>query len=305
LKLPVVTISTDSVTLPVAPAGDAVLAKDVKRGNPDWPEKNWIRFNDYGIGLLLQGDLRGASTIFAKVAEMATDKPDGPLNLARTKVQEGDLPAAKAALAEAEKRKPGWPKTAFFRAIVSKEEGRVDDAMADLALVEKKFSKDRNVLNQMARLLYVAGKYADALPYIDRVLDIDGEDLTAHYNAMLCLKGLGRTEEAAAEEKWYRYFKEDEQARSLAVAFRQKNPIANRESLPVHVHDEPVPPKAGIPVWMGEIGPKGYIYKGTPVEGEKMLADDRPMGAPRPFAKPKAPEKTADRPLPARVEPKG
>ena len=297
-KLPVVMISSDSVTLPVASASgsasDAVLAKDVKRGNPDWPEKNWIRFNDYGIGLLLQGDLKGASTIFTKVAEMAKDKPDGPLNLARAKVQEGDLPAAKAALAEAEKRKPAWAKTAFFRAIVSKEEGRVDDAFADLALVEKKFPKDRTVLNQIARLNYVAGKYAAALPFIDRVLDIDGEDLTAHYNAMLCLKALGRSEEAAAEEKWYRYFKDDEQARSLAVAFRQKNPIANRESLPVHIHDDPFPPKAELPAWIGEIGPKGYHYKGTPVEGEKILSDDRPTGAPRPFARPAPPQKTAD-----------
>jgi tetratricopeptide (TPR) repeat protein len=300
LTLPVVTITADSVTLPVAsasaPAADAVLARDVQRGNPDWPEKSWIRFNDYGIGLLLQGDLKGASAIFANVTEMAADKPDGPLNLARAKVQEGDLPGAKAALAEAERRKPGWAKTAFFRAIVSKEEGRVDDAMADLQLVEKKFPKDRNVLNQMARLLYVEGKYADALPFIDRVLDIDGEDLTAHYNAMLCLKAVGRTQEAAAEEKWYRYFKDDEQARSLAVAFRQKNPIANRESQPVHVHDDPFPPRAEVPAWMAEIGPKGYAYKGTPVAGERMLADDRPQGALRPFAKPKAPEKTAHRP---------
>jgi len=298
LKLPVVTITADSVTLPVAPAADTFLAKDVRRGNPDWPERSWIRYNDYGIGLLLQGDLKGASAIFAKVAEMAKDKPDGPLNLARAKVQEGDLPAAKAALAEAEKRKPGWPKTAFFRAVVSKEEGRVEDAFSDLALVEKKYPKDRTVLNQIARLNYVAGKYAEALPYIDRVLDIDGEDLTAHYNAMLCLKALGRSQEAAAEEKWYRYFKDDEQARSLAVAFRQKNPIANRESQPVHVHDDPFPPRAEVPAWISEIGPKGYAYRGTPVAGEKMLADDRPQGAPRPFAKPKAPEKAADVPDP-------
>ena len=302
LKLPVIQICSDSVTLPVSPSPDGTLAKDIKRGNPDWPEKSWIRWNDYGIGLLLQGDLRGASTVFAKVAELAKDKPDGPLNLARAKVQEGDLPAAKAALAEAEKRRPGWAKTAFFRAIVSKEEGRVEDAFSDLFLVEKKFPKDRNVLNQIARLNYVAGKYAEALPYIDRVLDIDGEDLTAHYNAMLCLKALGRTQEAAAEEKWYRYFKDDEQARSLAVAYRQKNPIANRESLPVHVHDDPFPPKAEIPRWIGEIGGKGYTYLQVPVEGEKMLADDRPQGAPRPFAKPKtqekAPEKAADLPEP-------
>lgn len=294
--LPVTVISSDEVTLPLAPSPGAVLSKEAKRGNPDWPERPWIRWNDYGIGLLLQGDLTGASAAFRQVAAMAPDKPDGPLNLARAKVQEGDLPAAKAALAEAEKRRPGWAKAAFFRAVVSKEEGRVDDALADLGRVLEKYPKDRNVLNQQARLLYVAGRYAEALPYIDRVLAIDGEDLTAHYNAMLCLKALGRRDEASREEAWYRYFKDDEQARSMAASFRQKNPLANRESQPVHVHDDPEPPKAGSPAWLAEIGPKGYVYRGAAPPGELVLKDDRPTGAARPLARPQEPAQKASGP---------
>ncbi len=286
--LPVTVITSDAVTLPVAPAPDGVLAADVKRGNPDWPEKGWIRWNDYGIGLLLQGDLKEAGRAFSEVARLAPDKPDGPLNLARVKVQEGDLPAAKATLAESERRKPGWPKTAFFRALVSKEEGRVDDALADLALVEAKYPKDRTVLNQRARLLYVAGRYEEALPFLDRVLAIDGEDLTAHYNAMLCLKALGRADEAAAEERWYRYHKEDEAARSILADVRRADPLLNRESQPIHVHDDPAPAKAPAPPWIAEIGPKGYAYKGAAPPGEMVLKDDRPQGAPRPFARPAA-----------------
>ena len=292
-EIPVTRISADSVTLPVAPAPAATLAAGVKRGNPDWPEKQWIRWNDYGIGLLLQGDLRGASTAFRKVAELAADKPDGPVNLARCKVQEGDLPAAKAALAEAEKRRPGWGKTQYFRSLVSKEEGRLDDALADLDRVLAKFPKDRVVLNQKARVLYLAGKYAEALPPIDAVLAIDGEDLAAHYNAMLCLKALGRSEEAAAEEKWYRFFKDDESARALLADYRIAHPLENRESLPVHVHDDAQPAKAEPPAWLAEIGPKGYAYKGYAPKGEMVLKDDRPQGAPRPFARPVPPSKQA------------
>ncbi|MFI5197228.1 MAG: multiheme c-type cytochrome [Thermoanaerobaculia bacterium] len=289
-ELPVTKISSDSVTLPVAPAPEGALAKDVKRGNPDWPERQWIRWNDYGIGLFLQGDLKGASYAFSRVAEVAVDKPDGPLNLARAKLQEGDLPAAKAALAESEKRRPNWGKTQVFRSLVSKEEGRLDDALADLDRVLVKFPKDRYVLNQEARVLYLAGRYADALPFIDRVLAIDGEDLAAHYNAMLCLKALGRAEEAAAEEKWYRFFKDDESARAVLADYRRAHPYDNRESLPVHVHDEPTPPKAEPPPWIAEIGPNGYVYKGAIPPNEMVLHDDRPAGAPRPFARPEAPK---------------
>jgi hypothetical protein len=290
VELPVTKISSDSVTLPVAPAPDGTLAKDVKRGNPDWPERQWIRWNDYGIGLFLQGDLKGASYAFSRVAELAADKPDGPLNLARAKLQEGDLPAAKAALAESEKRRPNWGKTQVFRSLVSKEEGRLDDALADLDRVLVKFPKDRFVLNQKARVLYLAGRYADALPFIDRVLAIDGEDLAAHYNAMLCLKALGRAEEAAAEEKWYRFFKDDESSRAVLADYRRTHAFDNRESLPIHVHDEPMPARADEPPWIAEIGPKGYAYKGAVPPNEMVLHDDRPAGAPRPFARPEAPK---------------
>jgi Cytochrome c554 and c-prime len=289
-EIPVTRISADSVTLPVAPAEAATLAADVKRGNPDWPERQWIRWNDFGIGLFLQGDLKAASWSFQKVADLAADKPDGPLNLARCKLQEGDLPAAKVALAESERRRPGWGKTQIFRALVSKEEGRLDDALADLDRVLVKFPKDRFVLNQKARVLYLAGRYADSLPFIDRVLGIDGEDLAAHYNAMLCLKALGRMEEAALEEKWYRFFKDDESARALLADYRIAHPYDNRESLPVHVHDESVPAKAEEPSWIAEIGPKGYAYKGAAPKNEMVLKDDRPMGATRPFARPETPK---------------
>jgi tetratricopeptide (TPR) repeat protein len=292
-EIPVTRISSDSVRLPVSPAPAATLAADVKRGNPDWPEKQWVRWNDYGIGLLLQGDLRGASGAFRKVAELAPDKPDGPLNLARCKVQEGDLPAAKAALAESEKRRPGWGKTQYFRSLVSKEEGRLDDALADLDRVLAKFPKDRVVLNQKARVLYLAGRYAEALPSIDRVLAIDGEDLAAHYNAMLCLRALGRAEEAAAEEKWYRYHKDDESARAVLAEYRIAHPHDNRESLPVHVHDDAQPAPAELPEWLAQIGPKGYAYKAYAPKGEMVLRDDRPRGAVRPFARPEPPSRQA------------
>ncbi|MGA7992201.1 MAG: multiheme c-type cytochrome [Thermoanaerobaculia bacterium] len=307
-ELPTTRISTDSVTLPVLgnPNGaspddgasptrvaPALARLPAIRGNPDFPDRQWVRWNDYGIGLLLQGDLKGASAAFRMVADLAREMPDGPLNLARCKVQEGDLPAAKAALAESERRRPGWGKTQFFRSLVSKEEGRLEDALADLDRVLAKFPKDRTVLNQKARVLYLAGRYADALPSIDAVLVIDGEDLAAHYNAMLCLKALGRAEEAAAEEQWYRYHKDDESARALLAEYRIAHPYDNRESLPVHVHGEATPAQADPPAWLAEIGRNGYAYKGYAPKGEMVLKDDRPRGAARPFARPGPPARQA------------
>ena len=141
-------------------------------------------------------------------------------------------------------------------------------------------------MEETARNLYLSGRYEEALPLIDLVLAIDGEDLAAHYNAMLCLKALGRSGEAATEAVWYRYYKDDESARSVTADFRREHPYDNRESLPIHVHDEPRPAPAAPAPWIAGIGPKGYVYKGAAPVGELVLHDDRPKGAPRPFAKP-------------------
>jgi tetratricopeptide (TPR) repeat protein len=276
--LPVDVISKDTVALPV---GNAPPPPEPARANTDKP---WLRWNDYGIGLFLQGDLKGAEAAWEKTQELAPDKPDGPLNRARALIQEGNLADAESALNEAERRRPGWPKTAFFRATLEKERGQLDEALADMGRVTDKFPKDRVCWNQVARLLFLQGRYEDALRAIDKVYAIDPEDLSAHYNAMLCFKALGRKKEGAVEERWYKYHKDDETAAALMASFRRDHPFANRESLPIHVHDEASPVAAHPPSWIGEIGPKGYAYQGKAPAAEQVLHDDRPPAVVPPLA---------------------
>ncbi|HET9795145.1 MAG TPA: tetratricopeptide repeat protein, partial [Thermoanaerobaculia bacterium] len=279
--LPVVEISRDTVSLPVGETVAAGTAAPAARANTD---PAWLRWNDYGIGLFLQGDLKGAEAAWAKTAELAPDKPDGPLNRARALIQEGNLADAGTALDEAERRRPGWAKTAFFRATLEKEQGQLDEALADMARVNDRFPKDRVCWNQTARILFLLGRYDDALRAIEKVYAIDPEDLTAHYNAMLCFKALGRKREGAVEERWYRYHKDDETAAALMASFRRDHPFANRESLPIHVHEEAAPVPAHGPSWLGEIGPNGYVYRGRAPEGERVLHDDRPPAVAPPLA---------------------
>ena len=53
------------------------------------------RWNDYGIGLLLQGDVKGAEYAFTKVTEAEPGYADGWLNVARALIQEGETDRAK------------------------------------------------------------------------------------------------------------------------------------------------------------------------------------------------------------------
>jgi tetratricopeptide (TPR) repeat protein len=227
----------------------------VSRGNTD---PLWLRWNDYGIGLFLQGDLKGSAGAWSKVTELAPDEPDGPLNRARAEIAEGRLSDAKVSLAEAERRRPGWGKTAFFRATVSKDEGRLDDAAKDLLAVLEKFPLDRVAWNNLGLVYWLAGRFPDAIAAYGRTLAIDPEDLNAHYNLMRVYRATGDRRKAEDHDAAYRKHKEDETIRAIPGDFRLENPWANRESLPIHVHAEAQPPPAAAPPWVASIGPKGY-----------------------------------------------
>ena len=56
------------------------------------------RWNDYGIGLLLQGDLKGAEAAFLKVTQMEPGYADGWVNVGRARLTEGNLAGVTARL---------------------------------------------------------------------------------------------------------------------------------------------------------------------------------------------------------------
>jgi hypothetical protein len=253
-SLPVTTLASDRVALPISGSQVSGLGSQV-RGNGDPP---WLRWNDYGIGLFLQGDLKGAARAWTRVAELAPDKPDGPLNRARAEIAEGRLSDAKASLAEAEKRRPGWGKTAFFRATVAKDEGRLDDARRDLDAVLARFPLDRVAWNNLGLVEWLAGRFPQAVAAYEKVLAIDSEDLNAHYNLMRAYRAMGDRAKAAYHDAEYRRFKDDETIRAIAGDLRLRDPWSNRESLPIHVHAEAVPPFAPPADWVAAMGTKGY-----------------------------------------------
>jgi tetratricopeptide (TPR) repeat protein len=259
--MPVTTLARDTVRLPVAPlTPDPSPAgrgenRGPSRGNGD---PLWLRWNDYGIGLFLQGDLKGAAKAWTKVAELAPDKPDGPLNRARAEIAEGRLSDARASLAEAEKRRPGWGKTAFFRATLAKDEGRLGEAETDLASVLEKFPLDRVAWNNLGLVYWLDGKFPEAVAAYDKTLAIDPEDVNAHYNLIRVYRAMGDRKSADREDAAYRKYKDDESIRAVMGPYRLEHEWANRESMPIHVHAEAVPPPAIPPEWVAGIGPKGY-----------------------------------------------
>src|SRR5207302_1813527 len=182
--LPIVAIAEDTVTLSVAPHNSPAL-----QPKTDLHPEDWQRWNDYGIGLLLQGDLRGAEAVFQKVAQMDPAYADGFVNVARCRIQIGDNAGAQEALEKALKIDPKLAKAHYFYGQTLKIFGRYDDALKHLRIAQAQYPRDRAVLNEIGRVLLLQRRYDDSIAALQRVLEVDPEDLQAHYNLMLACRG--------------------------------------------------------------------------------------------------------------------
>jgi len=229
--LPIITIAEDTKTLRVLPRNapqpqpKVVTTKD-----------EWTRWNDYGIGLFLQGDLKAAAAAFEKITQADPQNPDGWTNIGRVLVQEGDTAGARKVLEKSLAIDPRLARTNFFYARALKEDGDYDGAIAHLRIVLEQFPRDRVVRNEMGRVLFLQKRYADAVKEFEQTLSIDPEDLQAHYNLMLCYNGLGDDTKANEHKTRYLRFKADESAQAITGPYRQTHPEDNNERQQIHEH---------------------------------------------------------------------
>ena len=229
--LPIVALAQNTVTIDVleprapAPKSATQLLKE-----------DWQRWNDYGIGLLLQGDLKAAQSAFEKVTEIDAQNPDGWVNIGRAALQEGDLERARTVLEKALAIDPKLARANFFYASLLKTTGDYDGAAAHLAIVLAQYPRDRVALNNLGRVYFLQRKYAEAVKTLQGVLAVDPEDLQAHYNLMLCYNGLGDEKMAKEHEARYLRFKADEAAQTITGPYRLAHPEDNNERQNIHEH---------------------------------------------------------------------
>jgi tetratricopeptide (TPR) repeat protein len=236
--MPVVTVAKTSVQVAL---GETVWTPTVKKADRE-------RWNDWGIGMLLQGDIRGAEYAFQRVTEADPKYADGWLNIGRALIQEGETDAARPYVEKALQLQPGLARAEFFLAMAQKAAGDYDGALRSLRATLAQYPRDRVVLNQLGRVLFLQHKYSEGAEALKAVLDVDSEDLQAHYTLMLCYRGLGQVDLARHEEQLFLRFKADESAQALTEKPRLLNPEDNNERQQIHDHVTDYTPRAGIAV---------------------------------------------------------
>jgi tetratricopeptide (TPR) repeat protein len=229
--VPIVAVAENEAALNVLPANAPAPQPKTQLAKEDWQ-----RWNDYGIGLLLQGDLKAAQAAFEKVTEIDPQNPDGWVNIGRAALQEGDVARARTVLERALALNPQLARTNFFYGSLMKSTGDYDQAAAHFQVVLAQYPRDRVALNNLGRVLFLERRYADAVKVLQRVLAVDPEDLQAHYNLMLCYNGLGDEKMSKEHKARYLRFKADEASQAITGPYRQLNPEDNNERQSIHEH---------------------------------------------------------------------
>jgi tetratricopeptide (TPR) repeat protein len=243
-NLPTIVMASTKTTLKVAGTVPVPSAEVVDPVDSQPKSKNTReRWNDYGIGLLLQGDLKAAETAFLKVTEIEPAYLDGWVNVARARIQEGDMQGAESMLEKAFEiqktlppENPHRAKVHYFYALIQEVYGNYDTAIEHLEHAASQFPRDTRVRNKLGRIHFLKRNYETALAEFQKTLTVDPEDLDAHYNMMRCYRALKNPSLAAKSQKLYLRFKADESVDAITGIPRRADADVNRERQRIHEH---------------------------------------------------------------------
>ncbi len=240
--------------LPITTIVSSTVAMRVSRhdegGKPAPPDpEEWRRYNDYGIGLMLDEDTRGALEMFRRVAELKPAQFDGWLNQARAFLADGSLSKAEEMLRKASSVARDQPRIAFFWGQLLERSGRLAEAVQAYRATLQAYPESRDTWQRLGRTYWLMGRVQDSIDAYLQVLQIDPEHAQSFHQLSLAYKSLAAAERddtkkqqyvnAALEaEKGFEKYKVDENAPSVTHRYRELHPDDNRMSQAIIVHGQ-------------------------------------------------------------------
>ena len=227
--MPVIEMASEARTLtigenePVAPGPDE--------------NKEWMRWNNYGIALLDAQQYKESVAAFQHVADLRPDYADAYTNMGIVEISWERYDDAKPHLAKALELLPGDPRALYYRALVERNAGQVKEAVADLQEVVAKYPRAKDALRELGFSYYQQHDYALARDTYEKLQVVDPDDLAAHYQLAILYRRLGEKEKATMESAKFADQKDDPTASTYALEFLGKHPEVAAESVVWHTHD--------------------------------------------------------------------
>jgi Flp pilus assembly protein TadD len=237
-QLPVVEMASRTRT--IALGANAAAAPD--------PVDNplWMRWNNYGIGLLDAQQYADSADAFEHVAQLRPDYADAYTNVAIANYSWQRYGVSRTQLEKALQLSPKNARVLYYLALVERIQGNLDAAVTDLREVAAQYPRSRDAHRELGFSLYQQHKYDEARQEYEAVQGIDPDDLAAHYILSIVYRRLGMKDKAAVEAAAFADQKDDPAANTYALDFLSKHPEISAESVPWHVHrsDGQVVPEA-------------------------------------------------------------
>jgi len=205
---------------------------------PDPSEnKEWMRWNNYGITLLDAQQYAASVHAFERVAALRPDYADAFTNMGIVEISWEKYDDAKANIAKALTLLPGDPRALYYRALVERNAGQTKEAIADLEAMLAKYPRSRDGLRELGFSYYQQHDYPKARETYERLQAVDPDDLAAHYQLAILYRRMGDKAKASIESQKFADQKDDPTASEYALIFLRKHPEVASESVVWHTHD--------------------------------------------------------------------
>jgi len=226
---PVIEVASETKTFNI---GQNQPVKPTPNENPEW-----MRWNNYGIGLLDAQQYDASVHAFERVAALRPDYADAFTNMAVVEIAWERYGDAASNLAKALTLLPGDPRALYYRALVERFDGRVKEAVADFQAELVKYPNHVDGLRELGFSYFQQHEYAKARDIYLRLQAVAPDDLSAHYSLAIIYRRLGEKEKSAIESLKFADQKNDPTASVYALEFLAKHPEVAAESVVWHTHD--------------------------------------------------------------------
>jgi tetratricopeptide (TPR) repeat protein len=247
--LPVTVMASRTRTFAV---GENLPTAPLPGDNPDW-----MRWNNFGIGLIDALQYGEAVDAFEHVAALRPDYAEAYANIGIAYYLWEKYPQAAASFQESLARSPNSARTLYWQALVDRNLANLPAAIADLEKVVQLYPMSIDAHRELGFSYYQLHKYDLAAAQYQAVQGIDPDDLAAHYILSIVYRRLGMREKAATEAALFANEKNDPMADVVTLKFLAKHPNLSMEAVPWHVHTEaeeaptarPGSPRTGLRSW--------------------------------------------------------
>lgn len=203
---------------------------------------NWMRWNNLGIGYLDELQYEDAVNAFGEVLKLRPDYADAYTNIAVAEIPWEKYGSAGISLRKALSLNPNNARALYYTALVERREGHPKEELADLLEVIKQYPQSRDARRELGITYFRQGNDQLAIRQFEMLQALDPDDLSAHYNLSILYHRAGMTNAAKEQQALFADEKVNSDSRTKALVFLQKHPEISSESIPWHMHADPLSP---------------------------------------------------------------